>query len=41
MTKQQITKKFAALGMPWAVRSDKFQDVNDDKAYYHVHPDAS
>ena len=41
MTKQQITKKFAALGMAWAVRSDKFQDVNDDKAYYHVHPDAS
>jgi len=41
MTKQQITSKFAALGMAWAVRSDKFQDVNDDRAYYHVHPDAS
>lgn len=41
MTKQHITSKLAALGMAWAVSAGKFQDVNDDRAYYHVHPDAS
>ena len=47
-SKKQITTRMRALGMAWAIQSDKFVSPNDPmgaqvrgEKTYHVHPDAS